>query len=269
MKAYDVITDRIVSELQKGTIPWRKPWGGPDQEPRNLQSRKPYRGVNVFLLGCQGFESPYWVTFKQAQGMGGHVRKGEHGSPVVFWKWLEKRDAETGELKRVPMLRYYTTFNVEQTEGIPYPKPELRTFCPIQEAEGIVASYPNAPAVEHGGGRAFYVPSRDRIKLPLRESFHSDAEYYSTLFHEMGHSTGHASRLNRKTLTDAAMFGDHNYSREELVAEMTAAFLCGCSGIEQSTLENSAAYLRGWVRVLRGEARLVVQAAAHSIGGTA
>src|SRR5262245_7241451 len=137
MSVYDLITARVVSLLEAGTVPWRKPWGGSRQWPRNLISGKPYRGVNVFLLACSSYESPYWLTYTQAQSLGGHVRKGEKAAPIVFWTKLEKVDRESGETLELPLLRYYSGFNVAQTEGIPVDQiPTLgampdRTFSPI------------------------------------------------------------------------------------------------------------------------------------------
>ena len=260
---YEIVTERILTELERGNVPWHKPWSGEQSMPRNLTSGKLYRGCNVFLLGMQGYGSPYWLTYKQAQARGGSVRKGEKASPIVFWKWLEKKD-ETGKLQRVPMLRYFSGFNVEQCDGLEYPKPEPKPeFDPIDAAEKLAANYRAGPKLQHGGGRAYYRPSTDTVQMPERSAFANGPEYYSTLFHELGHSTGHDSRLKRKGITDPIHFGSHSYSKEELVAEMTAAFLCGFSGIDQ-TVENSAAYLRSWIQALKGDAKLVVQAAAQA-----
>jgi antirestriction protein ArdC len=243
--------------------PWKRPWDS--GVPKNLMSQKEYRGVNPLLLGLAGYSSPYWLTYKQAQEIGGHVRKGEKGSMVTFWKLLDHKDEETGEKVKLPLLRYHTVFNIEQTEGIRLRR-ELthpaRKVEPIEACEAILRELPTSSARRvNGGGVACYVPDRDEIHTPSQAAFHSDAEYYGTLFHELVHSTGHESRLSREGIVNRSRFASHAYSREELIAEMGAAFLAGEVGIAPATLDNSAAYLQSWVSVLKGDARLVVQAA--------
>lgn len=266
---YQIITDRIVEMLENGVAPWRKPWNyGIDGGPRNLVSKKHYQGINAFLLACSPHTSPFWMTFKQAKDMGGNVRKGEKGTPVIFWKIYEKEDesAEDGK-KRLPVLRYYTVFNADQCEGIKAPKDDLSEWPEherIERAEAIQLAMPNRPAVTYGGGRAFYRPSTDTVTVPELKRFENPEEFYSTLFHELAHSTGHQSRLNRDGVTGFNFFGDKDYSKEELIAEMTAAFLCGHCGIESATLENSAAYLQGWIKTLKGDKKLAITAAAHA-----
>src|SRR6266568_4607468 len=271
---YQVITDRIVGLLEQGVIPWQKPWRGGEQMPRNLISQREYRGVNVFLLHAVMFESPYWLTFNQAKQLGGHVKQGERACPVVFWKRLDAadKDSPTGK-KTVPFLRYYSVFNVAQCEGIPQDKiPALpgsqREHNPIEEAERIVAGMHRKPEIRHGGDRACYSPSLDRVDMPKPETFRTGQDYYSVLFHELTHSTGHESRLNRKGFSGSegewSAFGSAPYGREELVAEMGAAFLCGQAGIVELTIDNSAAYVRSWLERLKDDNRLVVQAAAQA-----
>lgn len=265
-KAYQVITDRIIELLEAGVTPWHKPWSG-GGEAMNLVSKRPYRGINRFLLNVAGYASPYWLTFNQANKLGGKIKKGSKSTPVVFWKLLEKEDEKTGEKKEVPVLRYYRVFNLEQTEGIDGPEPEEmeeQVFTPIERCEQIMASMPNPPKLQHRHQAAWYRPSLDLINLPKPESFESAEEYFCTWAHEAAHSSGHKSRLNRPTLTDMAPFGSTNYSKEELVAEMTAAFLCGVTGIDNVTIDNSAAYLNGWLKKLRKDNRLVVLAAAQA-----
>jgi antirestriction protein ArdC len=273
---YQRITDAIISRLQAGVCPWRQPWGrGTDGElilPRNLQTRRAYRGINVWTLRSAGHESEYWLTYKQAQAMGGHVRRGARAMPAVFWKWLEQvtTDEQTGErrVRRIPMLRLFSVFNVEQTEGIPYPRTErahVPTFQAIETAETLARGYKDGPAVVEGSGdAACYSPVLDRVSMPHRTRFESPRHFYGTLFHELGHSTGHASRLDRRF---GPRFGDHAYSREELVAEMTAAYLLGVAGIDGADLlDNSAAYLDHWARRLAkpDAVRWVVIAAAQA-----
>ena len=167
--------------------------------------------------------------------------------------------------KRIPLLRYYTVFNLEQTTGIETPmEPHKQTFQPIERCEALVASMPQRPTLHHGEPRAYYRPLVDAINMPRPELFDSPEEYYSTLFHEMTHSTGHERRLNRPTLTDLCPFGSTNYSKEELVAEMGAAFLCGVCGIENRTVDNSAAYIASWLRVLKNDKQMVILAAAQA-----
>jgi antirestriction protein ArdC len=263
MNVYDVITSRILENLDKGVIPWRKPWVG-GGAPKNFVSKKEYRGINVWLLSSGGFTSPYWLTFKQAGDAGGHIRKGEHGSPCIFWKFRDAKEDDAAEDRPAPILRYYTVFNLSQCEGIADPDPvEAFPVDPIPAAEGIVTGYTGAPPVTHKGGRACYSPMIDTVSMPARESFPNQAEYYSTLFHEFGHSTGHESRLNRKGADAVAAFGGQSYSREELVAEMAAAYLCGTAGIENATLENSAAYIAGWRSHLKSDPKCVIIAAAQ------
>jgi antirestriction protein ArdC len=269
---YQVITDRVIALLQQGTVPWHKPWAGSEQEPRNLISRKPYRGVNVFLLHSMAYQSPFWITFKQAQELGGNVRKGEKACPVVFWKWLDIEDKETGEGKRAPMLRYYSVFNSSQCDGIQDHIPAIENtnqpHSPIAAAEGIVAGMPQRPVIKDGLSQAFYRPSEDFVGMPFLNQFESPEGYYDTLFHELTHSTGHESRLNRKGVsgTDGqwSSFGSTPYAKEELVAEMGAAFLCGQAGIVERTIDNSAAYVHSWLERLKDEVRLVVIAAAQA-----
>jgi antirestriction protein ArdC len=219
----------------------------------------------VFLLASNGYGSPYWLTYKQATERGGHVRKGEHGTKVVFWKIgtreTEDADGDTIERKSI-VLRYYTVFNVEQCEGIAAPD-STRTVNPIEECERIVRQMPNPPAMEQDA-RAWYRPSTDTVGMPSRNAFNSAEEHYSTLFHELTHSTGHTKRVGRDGIEKLNTFGSESYSKEELIAEMGAAMLCGIAGIERKTLPNSASYLQSWINVLRSDARMVVSAASQA-----
>src|SRR5712692_8938736 len=257
---YEIVTAQVIRQLESGVAPWRKPWR--TLPPVNLISKKVYRGINVFLLAFAGYGSQYWRTFNQAKQLGGNVRRGEHGTKIVFWKCntreTESADGEIEEHKSA-FLRYYTVFNLEQTEGL---KALLRLppAFPIESAEAIVKGMPNPPAFEQDS-RPAYIPSRDTVTMPSRTAFDSQAEFYSTLFHELTHSTGHAKRLARDGFDTPQKFGSDSYSREELIAEMGSAMLCGIAGIEQATISNSAAYLQSWIKRLKADSRLIVSAA--------
>jgi antirestriction protein ArdC len=262
---YEQITERIIGLLTQGTIPWRKPWQIQTGLPRNLVSKKPYRGINVFLLHAMGYESPYWLTYRQALELGGNVRKGEKSCPVVFWKQLAIENKETGEDETIPLLRFYHVFNIDQCEGLRDLSASAETPAPLpSKPAAIVENMPQPPAIRHGMRSAFYSPAEDVVGLPMRERFEHEQNYFSTLYHELVHSTGHASRLNRTTVTESAGFGSNPYCREELIAEMGASFLCGQAGIAERTIENSAAYIQRWLEQLRSDKKLLVQAAAQA-----
>lgn len=262
---YEIVTEQVIKQLESGTAPWRKPWRA--EPPCNLVSGKPYRGINPFLLASQGYGSKYWLSYNQANKLGGHVKKGEKSSIVTFWKIddYRKENKETGktEDRKSILLRYFSVFNIEQTEGIAE-KLGLGNASPrisdIAACESIVKGMPNAPAMQQDA-RAWYRPSTDTVGMPSKALFHTSEEYYSTLFHELSHSTGHASRVGREGIEDLAAFGSESYSKEELVAEMGAAMLCGVTGIAPRTIENSAAYLKCWIERLRGDSKLLVSAA--------
>ena len=274
MDTYQVITDQIVAMLERGVVPWRKPWqSGPEDAPVNLVSGKNYRGINVFLLSCLGHDSPYWLSFNQARKLGGHVNKGERSTMVVFWNWFDKQTGQNDAdgkpvVDRIPFLRYYNVFHVSQCDlpdGVVPAIPDKPRVEPIAACESIVGSMPSRPEIKHNGcNRAYYRKGTDSVHMPDRSRFTSQPEYYSTLFHELTHATGHKSRLNRKTLTESDGFGGENYSREELVAEMGAAFMCGSAGIETRTIANSASYIASWLGALKEDKRLVVTAAAQA-----
>ena len=266
---YEIITNRVLIALEEGVVPWHRPWstlGG--TAPQNVDGR-PYQGINVILLGMTEFSDPRWVTFKKAKSLNGNVRKGEKGMPVIFWKPMQKyTKGEDGKKVYLDemyfLLRYYTVFNVEQCDDLdiePFIVPVGNEFSPILEAEKIVRNMDKKPKVNHGGDSAYYIPARDSIHMPLKEAFDSPEEYYSTLFHELSHSTGHETRLNRHELeTGIAPFGSATYSKEELVAEFSATFLCHASGIT-NTIDNSEAYITGWAEKIKKDKKLVVNSA--------
>ena len=262
MDIYAAVTDRIIAQMEQGICPWQKPWISAGKAISHATG-KPYSLLNQMLLGRTG----EYVTFKQCQESGGKVKKGEKASMVVFWKWITQEDEETGETKEVPFLRYFNVFHLDQCEGISAKYTTEAAFpdkaSTIETAQEIIYDYlgrENVRLTHSEGDRAFYRPSTDEIVLPLRKQFISTAEYYSTVFHEVVHSTSRASRLNR--LTSAAFFGTEEYSKEELVAEIGAAALVNRCGLESSnSFRNNTAYIQNWLNVLRGDKRFIVSAA--------
>ncbi len=270
---YEIITERITDKLKKGCVPWHRPWkGGIQGIPQNAVSGHRYSGLNVWLLSCQGYDSNQWLTYNQMRKFpGAWIIATEKPTPVIFWKWFEKEDAEEqGEKVKIPCLRYYYVWNVSQIGGLPDKFDHVEeqilsnVFTPMEEAEKIVTGYQNKPTIKHQGERAFYVSLDDSITMPKKERFESSEEYFSTLFHECIHSTGNEKRLNRKGISETHYFGDSVYSQEELCAEMGSAYLCGIAGIENKTIDNSAAYINGWLQRLQNNPKWLVQAAAQA-----
>ena len=266
-KIYEMITGRILSLMDDGVIPWQASWTG-GGFPTNLISGKRYRGVNVFILGGAGYTSKYWMTYRQAVEAGGSIRKGEKGTQIIFWRFLEKeevnRDTGEAETRRIPLLRYYTVFNLNQTKGINDPGDEdgpENDFEPIEKAEVIFNSMPGRPQIEWGR-RPCYLPGSDVVGLPELEKFISNERFYKTAFHELTHSTGHSYRLNRSSIMGCNGFGSHEYSKEELIAEFGASFLCAEAGIIQPVIENAAAYIDGWAKVFQKDRKIIIHAAA-------
>ena len=284
MSVYQIVTDNIIAMLEEGVVPWRKPWRsvGGNVWPRNARNVK-YRGINVFILHTtkvrRGYASNFWVTYKQAQAMGGTVRKGEKGTTITFWKVGQPirefdEDTQRTVTRRPFMLRYYTVFNIDQCENLTLTgamKAEAEAiddglvYNPtLDDAEAIVATYfarDDAPTLfEQAQDEAYYIPSMDEIHVPLRGQFDEPEGFYYTIFHEMAHSTGHAKRLNRKGIGE---FSHGSYGKEELVAEMTNAFLNAEAGIDGKT-EQNAAYIQSWLTSLRADNTLVVQAASNA-----
>lgn len=285
--AYEIATTRVLEHLAEGTVPWKRPWTATagDGLPRNLATGRPYRGVNVLLLWMAGYGSPWWLTYKQARSLDGQVRKGERSTPIVVWKQTtrilntpaklakaraEKRRITTDRQGRpvctIVLSRVYRGFNAEQIDGLdghPDLQPaEDEGWDPHEACESTVAGYRHPPVVTIGGERASYDPRRDRVRMPDRGRFESALDWYGTLFHELGHSTGHGTRLNRPDLVDGPDFGSTGYAREELTAEMTAAMLCTHCRIDTpDSLGQHAAYLDHWRRTIDADPKLVVLAA--------
>jgi antirestriction protein ArdC len=263
---YSIVTNRIIEHLEKGVIPWRQTWTKAGL-PKNLISQKPYRGINVWLLNSLGYSQNQFLSFKQVKEMGGSVKDGEKSHEVIFWKWTEKENKETKETENVPLLRYYRVFNIDQCSDIPKEKlpPAIeRNNNPIETCEKIIAEMPNRPDIRHNEHRAFYNKKYDFVNMPKMETFENSEEYYSTLFHELVHSTGHNERLSRKELLESAGMRSKDYAAEELTAEMGASYLKSYVGIPIEQLENNAAYIQGWLEKLRNDKRFIVHASAQA-----
>jgi antirestriction protein ArdC len=251
---YQIVTDLILEHLERGVVPWRQPWNHAIGRPRNFHSDRPYRGINVILLGLHRFASPYWLTIRQANARGGRVRKGEHGAAVIKFGTLEKLDEEQKKTTRY-YLKSYRVFNAVQIEGIEFPKvtaPVVPEDDLCERAADIVKQMPRPPVIQEGRTtRACYWKDSDIVEVPAREVFDNLGRFHHTLFHELVHATGHESRLARPSLMENDGFGEKVYSQEELVAEMGAAFLGMEAGIVSDAHEQSAAYLESWLKVLR------------------
>ena len=261
---YQEVTDRIISQLEQGVIPWHKPWNGSNLAISH-STGKAYSLLNQLILNRGG----EYLTFNQVKQAGGKVKKGAKAGMVVFWKWIEKEDEENpGETKKIPFLKYFNVFHIDDCENVErkHTSPNPCTCEPVEAADAIVTGYLERSGVKlnhEAGGRAFYNPSADAVTLPLMDQFFEVSEYYSTAFHELTHSTGHTSRLNR--LSKAAHFGNEEYSKEELVAEIGAAALVNHVGLETpSSFRNSAAYVQSWLKALSNDKRMIVSAAGQA-----
>lgn len=267
---YEMVTERIIAELEKGVIPWEKPWTGVKSGAYNRVSKRPYSLLNQMLLKHTG----EYATYKQWQDLGGQVKKGEKSEIVVFWKIFEAEETnkDTGEkeTKKIPLLRYYNVFHISQVEGVEPLAPEQLNdeVEPIEEADKIITDYITREHIEFTECRsneAYYSPSSDRVVVPMKEQYKVINEYYSTTFHELTHSTGHKNRLNRLETGAVAAFGSETYSKEELVAEIGSASLMNLLGIETvKTFRNSAAYIQSWLQVLRNDNKFIVSASSKA-----
>lgn len=260
---YEAVTERIIQQLQQGVIPWQKPWTGTQHGAISGTTGKPYSLLNQMLLGNPG----EYYTYSQVLSHGGAVRKGEKSQIVVFWKQVKVSDMQDDETQSpvdrlIPMLRYYNVFHIDQCDGLTPRFNQPAEPTPIPAADEIIDHYSQREHIKihhQLGDEAYYSPSRDCIVLPLVEQFRSMGEFYSTAFHEITHSTGHRTRLNRLKAT--AHFGNAEYSKEELTAEIGAAALLNYAGIEtKGTFRNNAAYIQSWLTVLKNDKRMVVAA---------
>jgi len=257
---YEAVTQKIIAKLEQGTIPWKKEWAGQSTGPFNFKTSKPYRGINYWNLSSYDFKSPAWLTFNQIKQLGLRLEKGSKSASVLFWKLIEVKDEDTGELKNIPYPRIYKVFNTDQVIGLEY-NPSIATHQPLVASEEIIQSYQSGPNIKtSSNGRCYYQPLIDEVRMVTLGDFHNPEGYYATLFHELIHSTGHSKRLDRGLDKDPHLFGDESYSKEELIAELGAAQLCAIAGIAQETIDNSAAYINGWLNVLKNDQQLLIQA---------
>jgi antirestriction protein ArdC len=259
---YQSVTDRIIQALESGTAPWVRPWksdrtGG--ALPHNAVTGRSYHGINVALLWAEETAKAYpasaWLTFKQAQELGGTVRKGEKGTAIVFWKFRDVKDSESGEIRKIPMLRTYYVFNVAQCDDLKMPK-RRGLGAPIAETDIDAMLASSEADIRHGGDRACYIPSRDQILMPKREAFRTLHDYHGTLLHELTHWTSHETRCNREL---GKRFGDRAYAAEELIAEIGSAFLCAALNVPHESLQH-ADYLAHWLEILREDNRAIFTA---------
>lgn len=272
----DQVTYEVITQLEKGKVFWQKPWSSYGL-PKNYKSGRAYEGFNAFYLnyitGKRNFNTPYFITFNQAKELGGNVKKGEKGTQIIFWKIFNNTVGEkttpAGDTKEIVQTKFvpfiWTVFNIDQIEGVNFALPadvERTENEIIEGCQQVVNNYPAmAPKIEHGGSEAYYIPYFDKVQMPNIKTFVNAQAYHSTLFHELIHSTGHEVRLNRFTEEDkATRFGDENYSKEELVAEMGASFLNAFTGIKDVVFENSIAYLQGWIKRLKDDKTMIIYA---------
>lgn len=259
---YALVTNRIIELLEQGTVPWQQPWTS-SGEPRNLLTKRPYKGLNILLLNSLGFKHNLFLTWKQIKTNGGSVIKDQKGQFIVFNKMVEDKDDPT---KKRFFLRYYKVFNIEQCTGINsdlLPQ-EDRTFEKVETCDVIAENMPNRPQITVGGKEAYYSQSEDRVNMPPIKSFKAAEPYYSVLFHELIHSTGHESRLNRKEVSGKIVFGSPEYSLEELVAELGACYLKSYTGILGEGITNNSAYIQNWLEKLRNDKKFIVHAASRA-----
>jgi len=282
ISVYEQVTQRIIGLLEKGTIPWQKPWKIKTGMPCNLVSKRPYRGINVVLLWAMDFESPYWITYNQAHELGGYIRKGEKSTPVVFWRQVKpdkqskepsvnvSDDSEPVQTTPLPqkraqiIARLYNVFNLSQVEGLKNSPSTPNQFGTLTEPAEVYENMPDRPIIKHGMRSAYYSPAEDVIGMPSLTNFSDEVAYFTTLYHELVHSSGAKHRLNRSTLTANEGFGSDPYSKEELIAEMGAAFLCAHTGITEHTVNNSAAYIQNWLEKLKQDKNIIVSAASQA-----
>ena len=265
---YDLVTERIIEQLEKNIIPWQRPWSGTHSGAYNRISNKPYSLINQMLLSHSG----EYASYKQWNDLGGHIKRGAKSEVVVLWKiqpFEEEQEDGTKVIKQIPILRYYNVFHISQVDGVePKERTKFTELEPIEEAERIKEEYKEREhinIIETVSNKAFYNPTGDYIQIPCKEQYSAIEEFYSTLFHEIIHSTGHKTRLDRLETGNNAHFGSESYSKEELVAELGSASILNILGIETpKTFTNSTAYIQSWLRVLRNDNRFIISASSKA-----
>ena len=268
LNVYEMVTERIIKQLEQGTIPWQKPWGGVRSGAFNRISKRPYSLKNQLLLEHPG----EYCSFQQWKSLGGHIKKGAKSEFVVFWKIIDVEEKnDKGEIvkKKLPLLRYYNVFHISQVDGVEPLKEKLNTKIePIEEADRIIKNYVDREQLvfnECKSNKAYYAPLIDTVVVPLKEQFMNAPEWYGTTFHELVHSSGSKNRLNRLETSNLASFGSETYSKEELVAEIGSASILNYLGIEtKGTFQNSASYIESWLQVLRNDNKFIVSASSKA-----
>jgi len=276
---YQEVTDAVIEQMEKGNLVWRCGWNR-SGFPSNVTTGINYRGWNVFWLNfhtmIKGYGTPQYLTFKQALDLGGNIRKGEKGVKIVYWATIQLEQREDKQelnedddpsIRKRMVPKVYTVFNIAQTEGITFNKTgptSSQVIDKIKACEELVSNMPEPPEINRRGQYPVYYPIQDEVAIQDIIFFESAEEYYSALFHELAHSTGHSRRLNRKEITESTGYGSDPYSREELTAELTSAYLCAITGIGQQTIANSAAYLKGWLKALKNDKTLLITAAGQA-----
>ena len=270
---YQIVTDQIIEKLSAGTIPWKQPWT--HTAPCNYATKKPYRGINTLLLGMLGLKNPYFLTYKQAQQLGGQVKKGAKSHLVVFWqfrkfdahqnKWSSAEEAGPGQI--IPFLKYYRVFAIQDVHGLDYRAEQTSslnedtTLQDIERGHQLLEQFPKL-TLKTNFDRASYSPGLDMIRMPSMHNFHSISGYFQVLYHELTHASGHPERLNRDGVAGAIQFGNGDYSKEELIAELGSCFLMNKIGfISENILENSASYIQHWLEVLQNDKKFLLEAA--------
>lgn len=267
LNVYQLVTDRIIKQLESGVIPWHKPWNGAIDGAYNRISKKPYSLINQMILSHNG----EYATFKQWNNIGGKIRKGAKSEIVVFWKIYQKEEVnEKGEtvVINIPVLKYYNVFHISQVENVKPLNEPLTAVRQVPKADTLITDYitrENITYKETISNKAYYSPLTDTVVIPSRTQYKDTSEFYSTAFHELTHSTGHKKRLNRISTTEVAAFGSDDYSKEELTAEIGSCNLLNILGIETpKSFKNSAAYIQSWLRVLKNDNRFIVSASSKA-----
>ena len=277
---YQIITDRITEKLSQGIIPWKR--GYTTHIPQNYATKKPYRGINALLLGMTGHRHPYFLTYKQAQALGGHVMKGATSEIAVYYqmryldpiknKWVSASDDKPlpKNCKVIPLLKYYRVFNIEDVADLEFDSSEQPTITDDLLLDDLEIGYQPFRSVtglqlKTNYPKACYQPRLDTVCMPSIQHYHTTSGYFKTLYHELVHATGHENRLARAGVTDLIQFGSHNYSKEELIAELGSCFLMGIKGFaNDEQLTNSAAYIDSWLKKLKDDKKFIVEAAAEA-----